>query len=69
MDEEEIEAWYDEQKDSLTEKYRLKVNSVKDKENLKKKYSKILAISKPDMKRFLARHLTPILKNSFLVTG
>jgi hypothetical protein len=40
MDEEEIEAWYDEQKDRITEQYRLKIDKVKNKEKLKKDYLK-----------------------------
>jgi hypothetical protein len=44
MEEEDIETWYEEQKDRLTEKYRLRVDKVKkeDKEKLKTEYLKNL---------------------------
>ncbi len=38
MDEEEIDAWYEERKDKLTERYRQKIDKSKDKEKLKKDY-------------------------------
>jgi hypothetical protein len=38
MDEEEIDLWYEEQKEKLTEKYRKNIEKSKNPEKLKKKY-------------------------------
>ncbi len=42
MDEEEIEAWYDEQKEKLTDEYRKKIDKTKNPEALKKPYLKAM---------------------------
>lgn len=42
MDEEEIETWYDEQKERLTEKYRLLIEKAKNKEKIEKEFRKEL---------------------------
>jgi hypothetical protein len=42
MDEEEIDAWYEEQKEWLTEKCRLKIEKARDKERLKRDFTKKL---------------------------
>jgi uncharacterized membrane protein YheB (UPF0754 family) len=42
MDEEEIEAWYEEQKEKLTEKYRADIAKSKNPEKLKVNYTTAL---------------------------
>ncbi len=43
MDEEEIDLWYEEQKDRLTENYRKKIDKSKNREKIKQNYNKALA--------------------------
>jgi hypothetical protein len=40
MDEEEIDAWYEDQKEKLTENYRKKIEKSKNKESLKDHYNR-----------------------------
>ena len=78
MDEEEIELWYDEEKEKLTEKYKQDIVKGKDKEKLKKDYLRKLdalrnqyekiseSKSKSNLKSLFFNHRLKMLKEKLM---
>jgi hypothetical protein len=80
MEEEDIDTWYEEQKDKFTEKYRQKVDKAKteEKEKLKNEYLKHLGAlrakyeniskqtSESNLKRFFFSYRLNVLKEKLM---
>ena len=66
MDEEEIDLWYDEKKDRLTQDYRAKIDKTKTPDKLKKRYQKEMQNLHKQYESLSEKKITSGLKTFFL---